>query len=89
MWPNAVKTFNRPSVYKKFVWVTSGFIGMLIKNICKNMKILKKNKNMIRGIHYFSTELKLMSSQGAALSYELFIITLPAWVMARRTRMVG
>ena len=22
------------------------------------MKILKKNKNMIRGIHYFSTELK-------------------------------
>ena len=33
------------------------------------MKILKKNKNMIRGIHYFSTELKrkLMSSQGAAL----------------------
>ena len=31
---------------------------MLIKNTCKNMKILKKNKNMIRGIHYFSTELK-------------------------------
>ena len=31
---------------------------MLIKNICENMKILKKNKNMIRGIHYFSTELK-------------------------------
>ena len=31
---------------------------MLIKNICKNMKIVKKNKNMIRGIHYFSTELK-------------------------------
>ena len=31
---------------------------MLIKNICKNMKIPKKNKNMIRGIHYFSAELK-------------------------------
>ena len=31
---------------------------MLIKNICKNMKILQKNKNMIRGIHYASTELK-------------------------------
>ena len=29
---------------------------MLIKNICKNMKILKKN--MIRGIHYFSAEVK-------------------------------
>ena len=29
---------------------------MLIKNVCKNIKILKKN--MIRGIHYFSTELK-------------------------------
>ena len=42
---------------------------MLIKNICKNMKILKKNKNMIRGIHYFSAEVKpkLMSFQGAAL----------------------
>ena len=36
---------------------------MLIKNICENIKILKKNKN------YFSTECKrkLMSSQGAAL----------------------
>ena len=31
---------------------------MLIIIICKNIKILKKNKNMIRGIHYFSTELK-------------------------------
>ena len=33
---------------------------MLIKNIYKNMKILKKNKNMIRGIglHYFSAEVK-------------------------------
>ena len=42
---------------------------MLIKNICKNIKILKKNINMIRGIHYFSTELKteMMSSQGDAL----------------------
>ena len=27
-----------------FVWVTSGVIEMLIKNICKNMKILKKIK---------------------------------------------
>ena len=31
---------------------------MLIKNICKNKKNSEKNKNMIRGIHYFSTELK-------------------------------
>ena len=31
---------------------------MLIKNICKNIKYFEKNKNMIRGIHYFSTELK-------------------------------
>ena len=31
---------------------------MLIKNICKKMKNSEKNKNMIRGIHYFSTELK-------------------------------
>ena len=31
---------------------------MLIENICKNMKNCEKNKNMIRGIHYFSTELK-------------------------------
>ena len=31
---------------------------MLIKNICKNKKIVIKIKNMIRGIHYFSTELK-------------------------------
>ena len=30
------------------------------------MKILKKIKNMIRGIHYFKR--KLMSSQGAALN---------------------
>ena len=32
---------------------------MLIRNICKNMKILKKIKNMIRGIHYFSAEVKM------------------------------
>ena len=42
--PNAVGTFNHPSasvsVYKKFVWVLSGFIEMLIKNICKNLKNL-------------------------------------------------
>ena len=33
------------------------------------MKNSEKNKNMIRGIHYFSAEVKpkLMSSQGAAL----------------------
>ena len=31
---------------------------MLIKNICKNMKNSEKNKTMIRGIHYFSAELK-------------------------------
>ena len=31
-------------VYKYFVGVTSGFIEMLIKNICKNIKILKKIK---------------------------------------------
>ena len=45
---------------------------MLIKNICKNIEIenSEKNKNMIRGIHYFSAEVKpkLMSSQGAALN---------------------
>ena len=36
------------------------------------MKILKKNKNMIRRMHYFSAEVKpkFMSSQGAALSKE-------------------
>ena len=38
---------------------------MLIKNICKNRKILKKNKNMIRGIHYFSTELKTKIASSA------------------------
>ena len=43
---------------KKFVWVTSACIEMLITNICKHIQILKKNKNMIRGIHYFSTEIK-------------------------------
>ena len=31
---------------------------MLIKNICKKYENSEKNKNMIRGIHYFSTELK-------------------------------
>ena len=37
------------------------------------MKILKKIKNMIRGIHYFSTELKTkMSSQGAALTVTIY-----------------
>ena len=48
---------------------------MLIKNICKNIKNSEKNKNMIRGIDYFSTELKtkilLMSSQGAALKINI------------------
>ena len=31
---------------------------MLIKNIHKKHENSEKNKNMIRGIHYFSTELK-------------------------------
>ena len=37
------------------------------------MKILIKNKSMIRAIHYFGTELKtqLMSSQVAALNRKL------------------
>ena len=43
VWPNAVGTFKRPLagvwVYKKFVWV---IIEMLIKNILKNLKTLKK-----------------------------------------------
>ena len=55
MWPSAVGTFNRPSasvyVYKEFVWVLSGFIEILIKNICKN-------EIMIWGIHHFITKLK-------------------------------
>ena len=71
MWPNAVKTFNRPSdiqiVCLGYFW----FHRNVIKNICKNIKYKnsEKNKNMIRGIHFFSAELKrkLMSSQGAAL----------------------
>ena len=45
MRPNAVGTFNRPLasvyVYKKFVWVLSGFIEMLIKNILKTLKLIK------------------------------------------------
>ena len=40
-----------------FVWVLSGFIEMLIKNIFKNLKTLK-NLIMIWGIHYFITKLK-------------------------------
>ena len=61
MWPSAVRTFNRPSacvkVYKKFVRVLSGFIEILIRNIFKNLKTLKKIKIMIWGIHYFTTKL--------------------------------
>ena len=42
IWPDAVETFNRSlangNVYRKFVWVLSGFIEMLIKNILKNLK---------------------------------------------------
>ena len=61
MWPNAVGTFNRPLasvwVYRKFVWVLSGFIEMLIKNILKNLKT-EKNKIMIWGIRYFITKIK-------------------------------
>ena len=49
MWRSAVGTFNRPSasvqVYKKFVWFLSGFIEMLIKNIFKNVKNLKKENH--------------------------------------------
>ena len=49
MWPSAVGTFNRPSacvyVYKKFVWVLSGFMGILIRNIYKNLRTLKKIKS--------------------------------------------
>ena len=49
MWPSAVGTFNRCSacvqVYKKFVWVLSGFIEILKRNIYKNLKTLKKIKS--------------------------------------------
>ena len=52
-------------VYKKFVWVLSGFIEMLLKNPFKNLKKMKK-LIIICGIrstllHY---KKKLMSSQG-------------------------
>ena len=83
IWPSAVGTFNRPSacvqVYKKFVWVLSGFIEILIKNIFKNLKTQKKIKSWSGG---YTTSLqnqkrKLMSSKGAALnknviSYHVF-----------------
>ena len=57
MWANAVGTFNPPlasvQAYKKFVWVLSRFIQMLIKS-----KNSEKNKIMNWGIHYFVTKLK-------------------------------
>ena len=53
MWPSAVGTFNRPSAclyaYKKFVWVLSGLIEILIRNIFKNLKTLKKIKSWSGG----------------------------------------
>ena len=53
------------------------------------MKILKKIKNMIRGIHYISTGIKqkLMLSQGAALNinkYEVIFTHLLLWVAVAR-----
>ena len=58
MWPNAVGTFKRPlagvQVYKKFVWVSIGFIKMWIKNIFFNLKY----KIMICRIHYLISKLK-------------------------------
>ena len=62
MWPSAVGIFKRPSacvwVYKKFVWVLSGFKEILIKNIFKNLKTMKKIISCSGGIHYFTTKLK-------------------------------
>ena len=58
MWPNAVKTFNRPSgieiVCLGYFW----FHRNVDEKYFLKYENSEKNKNMIRGIHYFSTELK-------------------------------
>ena len=40
---------NNLGVYKKFVWVLSGFIEILLRNIFKNLKTLKKIKSWSGG----------------------------------------
>ena len=58
MWPNDVGTFNRHLasvyVYKKFVWVLGGFIGVLKKIYFKKSKKIEKKNHDLRDtpLHY-------------------------------------
>ena len=73
MWSNAVGTFKRPlagvQVYTNcLIWVTVGFIIIWIKYILKTLKKIKSwSVGCTTSLH--NLKQKLMSSQGAALTY--------------------